>query len=114
MNQTDTSADGLDLPAAVQSELLSSHRRCLLLATLAETGPVTVDELAARIRASERDLDPGQVEESERALVRDDIYESHLPKLTATEIVEYDSLLGKVRLAKPAIVPRARELLSEQ
>lgn len=113
MNQADTPADQLDLPAAVQAELLSSRRRCLLLVTLAEGGATTVDDLAVRIRATEHGIDPEDVDDAERASVRDEIFELHLPKLTATEIVEYDSLLGKVRLLEPAIVSRAREELSE-
>jgi hypothetical protein len=113
MNQADTSADQLDLPAAVQAELLSSRRRCLLLVTLAEVGEATVDALAVRISAAEHWIDPEAVDDAERASICDEIFESHLPKLTATEIVEYDSLLGKVRLLEPAIVPRAREELPE-
>lgn len=113
MNQADTPADQLDLPAAVQAELLSSRRRCLLLVTLAEVEEATIGDLAVRIRANERGIDPGAVDDGEGASVRDEIFEVHLPKLTATEIVEYDSLLGKARLLEPAIVPRARDALSE-
>ena len=109
MNQPDPPAEQLDLPAGVQAELLCSRRRCLLLVTLAETGPATVDDLAVSIRAAERGIDPEQVDDTERSSVREEIFESHLPKLTATEIVEYDSQLGKVRLVEPAIVSRARE-----
>jgi hypothetical protein len=112
MNQADTPADGLHLPAPVQAELLSSHRRCLLLVTLAEVGEATVDDLAGRISAAERGIDPGAVDDAERASVCDEIFESHLPKLTATETVEYDSLLGKVRLLEPAIASRAEDVLS--
>ncbi|MFC6721952.1 DUF7344 domain-containing protein [Halobacteriaceae archaeon SHR40] len=111
MNQTDTPAEQLNLPAAVQAELLSARRRCLLLVVLAEGGPATVDDLAVRIRANERGIDPEDVDDAERASARDEIFERHLPKLTATELVEYDSLLGKVRLAEPAIVSLAREEL---
>ena len=64
-----------------------------------------------RIRANERGIDPEDVDDAERASARDEIFEIHLPKLTATELVEYDSLLGKVRLAEPAIVSLAREEL---
>jgi len=109
MNQTDQ----LHLPAPVQAELLSSHRRCLLLVTLAEVEEATVDDLAVRISAAERGIDPGAVDDAQRVSIRDEIFELHLPKLTATEVVEYDSLLGKVRLLEPAIAARARAVLSE-
>lgn len=113
MNQADTPADQLDLPAPVQAELLSSRRRCLLLVTLAEVEEATVDDLAGRISAAEHGIDPGAVDDAERVSICDEIFEVHLPKLTATEIVEYDSLLGKVRLLEPAIASRAQAALSE-
>jgi hypothetical protein len=113
MSQIDTPTDRLELPAEVCAELLSSRRRCRLLVTLAEGGEAAVVDLAAQLAAAEWGTEPGAVNELERQELRREIFDRHLPKLTATGVVEYDSLLGKLRLAEPAIVPDARRVLAE-
>jgi hypothetical protein len=112
MNSTETLTDQLGLPAAVVTELLSSRRRCLLVLTLAQQGESAVVDLAARL-AADAEREPAAVDETQTERIRQEIYDHHLPKLTATGIVEYDSVLGKVRLAEPAIVPAARRVLKQ-
>lgn len=113
MSKTDTPTDQVDLPAEVQKELLSSRRRCLLLTTLAEVGDVAVVDLAAQLGGGGTDSETAAAGEAAHEQIRWEIYDRHLPKLTATGVVEYDSQLGKLRLAEPAIVPAARRALGE-
>jgi len=44
----------------------------------------------------------------ERRSVRDAFFERHLPKLTATGVVEYDSLIATVTLADDAVAGQHR------
>ena len=84
MSQIDTPTDRLELPAEVCAELLSSRRRCRLLVTLAEGGEAAVVDLAAELAAAEWGTEPGAVDELERQQLRQEIFDRHLPKLTAT------------------------------
>lgn len=97
------SPDGADtdseLPTDVVEDLLSDPRRRYALETLSrrET-PMVVDDLAAAVRARETGVAPDAVGKDERRRVREDFFQRHLPKLTATDVVRYDSLLGTVEL----------------
>ena len=57
-----------------------------------------IDDLAATVLAHERGTEPDAVPRSECKAVRDEFFATHLPKLTATEVVEYDSMVGTLRL----------------
>jgi len=94
---------GFGVPTSVVEDLLSEPRRQMLLACLDGGGSQSVDDLARAIVARERGVDTADVSESQWRAVREELYQTHLPKLTATGIVEYDSMRGSVELATPAI-----------
>ena len=60
-----------------------------------------VDDLAAVVRAREIGAAPDAIGKEERERVRDDFFQRHLPKLTATDVVRYNSMLGTVELTSP-------------
>ena len=95
-------AEGGALPDDVVADLLGSERRRYVLETLSrrETAMV-VDDLAATVRAREVGTSPEAVGPDERRRVREDLYQRHLPKLTATGVVRHDSVLGTVELTDP-------------
>lgn len=86
-----------DLPGTVIEELLASPDRRALLRCLAEADePIPVDDLAAVLA----DGTTGATA-SERRRARTAIYQDHLPKLTATGVVEFDSILGTLAFSGP-------------
>ncbi len=93
-----------DLPGSVVEDILDSKRRRLMLACLADAdGAMVVDDIAAAVCAREGvDSTDHEMQEA----VERDIYERHLPKLTATGVVEYDSMLGAVELLDDGLVDR--------
>jgi|AntRauTorcE11898_2_1112593.scaffolds.fasta_scaffold68856_1 hypothetical protein len=94
-----------DLPDHVVTDLLGDARRRIALSYLAERdGPVALDDLAAVVRAREQNTTPKTVPECERRAVREEFFETHLPKLTATDVVEYDSMIATVALADDRIL----------
>jgi DNA-binding transcriptional ArsR family regulator len=93
-------AEGSRLPGEIVEDILSSERRRALLSCLVDCGEaMAVEDLAAAVRARERGVAVDVVDAEDRRAVREDIYERHLPKLTATGVVEYDSMHGTVRLS---------------
>lgn len=107
MATTDTGTSGREdrLPAAVIEDLLASPRRRALLERLHEEGSMPVDDLATRLAA--RSGTGEEITASERRATRTEIYQDHLPKLTATGVVNFDSLLGRVELQDvPALTAR--------
>jgi len=98
------------LPGRVIEDLLGVERRRLLLACLATQGDgMVVEDLADHVRAREVGIDPEAVDAEQRRAVRDEIFQRHLPKLTATGVVEYDSMLGTLTLEDHSIAERARD-----
>jgi hypothetical protein len=74
----------------VIEELLAAPRRRVVLRVLVDRGgPVPVDDLA-------RELTGDAASRAERRAARTEIYQEHLPKLTATGVVAFDSMLGTV------------------
>jgi hypothetical protein len=93
------------LPEDIRRGLLAAERRRFVLEVLAEsTEPVPVWDLAARVCARERGVDVDAVEKTETRAVRDDLFDAHLPRLAVTGVVEYESMLGAVRLTDTEIV----------
>lgn len=85
------------LPGSVVDEVLESpRRRALLAAVLAADEPVPVVDIARQIAADERDTDPTEIGDEAYQSVKETIYDDDLPKLTALQIVEFDSLLASV------------------
>ncbi|PSQ21620.1 hypothetical protein BRD06_11005 [Halobacteriales archaeon QS_9_67_15] len=82
------------------ADIRSDDRRRRALARLAETErALPVSDLARQVAATERDEGVDDVPTDAVDTVRRDLFETHLPKLTATEVVDYDSQVGTVELA---------------
>jgi hypothetical protein len=95
----DQFAVGPGLPGEVVKDILSADRRRTLLACLTDHGgEMPVSDLAACVGARERDLTEGHVDGADRDRLYDDLYDEHLPKLTATGVLEFDSMRDRVRL----------------
>lgn len=93
-------AEGTDrLPASAVADLRTSERRRRALDCLAERGDIPVSDLARRVVAAERDEPADAVPDEAVDGARRDLFQQHLPKLTATGVVRYDSLVGTVELA---------------
>jgi predicted metal-dependent hydrolase len=58
-----------------------------------------VSDLARLVVAAERGKGPGDVSVDVAERVRADLFQRHLPKLIATGVVSYNSLVGTVELA---------------
>jgi len=98
--ETGRDGGGDDLPVAVIGELRSEPRRRELLAVLAAASePMPLIDLARAVAARERGIEPDRIDSETVATVRDEIYEETLPKLTATGVVTFDSLVSTVELA---------------
>jgi hypothetical protein len=102
MSSTDTNGDTRGIPQAVTDDLLRSRRRCRFVTALAAAGgEAIVADLVAALCAAEG-------AGGDCAAVEREIYERDLPKLTATGVVEYDSMLERVRLTESALAKQAR------
>jgi hypothetical protein len=105
----DDTLGAADLPADVVADLVEHPRRRLALRTLAAEGTMTVTDLARRVAAEERGEAPEAVPDSVVRAVREDLYEHHVPKLTATGVAEYDSMRASLSLTRGT--NRVREAL---
>lgn len=110
---TDGGGNGGTLPDDVVAEVLESpRRRRMLRAVFAADEPVPVLDLSRRVAAEERGVDPDRVPEETVAAVKADLYATHLPKLTALRVLDFDSMLASVAPAESA--PDVRERLGEK
>ena len=81
--------------------LLSTRRRRLVLRYLRSTsGPVAMRDLAAQVAAWENDIEPEAVTYKQRKRVYTSLYQSHLPKMRDSNVVEYDRNRGRVALTE--------------
>lgn len=88
------------LPDSVVADLRESDRRRHALSVLAERSEsLPVSDLARHVVARERGEQTDAVPDEEVDAARRDLFQRHLPKLTATGVVRYDSLVGTVELA---------------
>ena len=101
-NSRNGRAQGTDLPGDVVEDILASQRRRAMLSCLADAdGPVVVEDLVGAVCAAEgRATGAGDAGEG----VREDVYDRHLPKLTATGVVEYDSMCETVELVDAGLI----------
>jgi len=91
---------GARLPASAVADLLESPRRRRAIACLADReGPIPVSDLARFVVADERGASPREVPLEAVEDAREDLFQHHLPKLVATGVVSYNSLVGTVELA---------------
>lgn len=87
------------LPESVIDDLLADPRRWMILRLLYERDePVTVTQLATSIIARERSMDADDASRSECQRVEENLYEHHIPKLTATAVVKYNSRQASIAL----------------
>lgn len=84
-------------------EILSNTRRRMVLFYLRQYGgAVTVQKLAGEIAALENEVDVDDLSRQQRKRVYVSLYQTHIPKLEETGIVEYDDDSGEVRLTNRA------------
>lgn len=106
MATTSSDTDGrAGLPAAVVEDILADETRRVALRILAERGePMVVESLAAAVRAAVDDSSVDSVDPDAREATRHELFAEHIPKLTATGVLEYNSMLGTVELKRADIV----------
>lgn len=103
----DTRPQEPEIPTEVLEDVLSAPRRRLVVRTLAERDrPVALSDVAAAVCAGERGTSPSTVPVEDCRAVREDIYQHHLPKLTATGLVEFDSMRGTLQLGPVDVADR--------
>ena len=98
------------LPDHVIDDLLASERRERMLSILSErSSPIVLDDLMRTVLAVERGAAPENISRQDCAEARTEAYERHLPKLTATAVVQYDSLVGTVELTDESVVSQVEQ-----
>ena len=92
-----------ELSPDVVFEILSSRRRRMVLYLLRQRGDeVTVNELAEEIAALENDVPVEELTSQQQKRVYVSLYQTHLPKLDQTGIIDYDADEGIVTLTSRA------------
>jgi len=100
-----------ELPESVIEDVFAAPRRALMLSILAERKrPVALDDLVRATLAREEGVPPASISREACTEARTEAYERHLPKLTAIDAVEYDSLLGTVELTDDRIAARVAQI----
>lgn len=80
-------------------EILSNHRRRMVLYFLREHGNTAdLNELAEGIAAIENGLEVSELTRQQRKRVYVSLYQTHLPKMAESGVIEYDKDAGKVGL----------------
>ncbi len=84
-------------------DLLSSPRRRMVLYYLREHGgSATITELAERIAAMENDTDVESLTRQQQKRVYVSLYQTHVPKMADSGIIDYDQDSGEVALTSQA------------
>ncbi|PSP46741.1 hypothetical protein BRC69_02705 [Halobacteriales archaeon QH_6_66_25] len=68
----------------------------------------------AAISAAEEGCDPSAVDDRTRTEIRAELFQQDIPKLAATGVVEYDSMLDKLRLQSSEVASHAASALTEE
>lgn len=85
-------------------ELLSSKRRRMVLFYLRqEREPTSVNELAEQIAAMENEVEVEDLTSQQQKRVYVSLYQTHLPKLEAMGVIDYDKEAGQVALNDRAV-----------
>ncbi|MFB6075316.1 MAG: hypothetical protein ABEJ89_09915 [Haloarculaceae archaeon] len=101
MGSDSAHSNGGDLPPEVVEDLLADERRRAALAVLRDASePVVIGDLAAAVLSRETGESASALARERVVDVREEFFQRHLPKLTATGVVEYDSLVGTVALVE--------------
>lgn len=99
---TDT-PQSADMSPDLVFEILSNTRRRMVLYYLRQQGgPVSVQELAGEIAAIENDVSVDELTRQQRKRVYVSLYQTHLPKLEDTGIIQYDDDGEEVQLTDRA------------
>lgn len=102
MSSGTTSPD--ELSPDLVFEILSNTRRRMVLYYLRQYGgAASVQELAGEIAALENDVQIDDLTRQQRKRVYVSLYQTHLPKLEETGIIEYDDDDGHVQLTDRAV-----------
>jgi hypothetical protein len=80
--------------------LSNSRRRCVLYYLRQESEPIQLTELAEHVAAWENETDIESMGKQERKRVYVSLYQTHIPKLADTGLVEYDKEAGTVALTE--------------
>jgi hypothetical protein len=84
-------------------EILSNSRRRFMLSYLHEhEGPVDLMDLANEIAAWENDTTVDELTDKQSKRVYVSVYQTHVPKLVSTDLIEYDSDSGLIELSDRA------------
>lgn len=83
-------------------DVLSSQRRRYTLYYLRGVDVADVNEVARQVAAWENGVAIGDVERQQRKRVYVSLYQTHVPKLAATGVIEYDADAGTVTLGERA------------
>jgi DNA-binding transcriptional ArsR family regulator len=98
------SSTSSDVSSEVVFEILSNRRRRMVLYYLRRhDGEATVNELAREIAALEDDVAVEDLTSQQQKRVYVSLYQTHLPKLDSTGMIEYDTEDGEVRLTERAV-----------
>ena len=93
------SAESDSLTSNEVFEILSNHRRRMVLYFLRKDGTeITVKELAEKIAAAENEVAVEDLTSQQRKRVYVSLYQTHLPKMEQTNVIDYDEDEGIVRL----------------
>lgn len=96
------------------AEAVTDPTRRFLLYRLRDLEVATVEELAREVAAREADADPEAVPEDALEAAKIELSHTHLPKLAASNIVEYDRRSATVRYADPPFLLETVISLFEQ
>ncbi|GAA0506293.1 hypothetical protein SAMN04488066_101152 [Halorubrum aquaticum] len=100
---TPTDGDSDRIPTDEVFALLSNGRRRHVLRFLSENGgEIKLRELATTIAAEENGVDPVEVTYTQRKRLYTSLYQSHLPRMERSGVIEYDRNTGLITLAPAA------------
>lgn len=89
MSEPDPAGDAPDIDM-VFDILGTSRRRSVIRYLETNPGPIAIGELADYIAAQEYDKTTEEVTQNERKRVYVSLYQSHLPKMTAADVIAYE------------------------
>jgi hypothetical protein len=93
-------SEGDELTQDTVFEILSNSRRRFMLSYLHEhDGPVKLMDLANEIAAWENDTTVAELTDKQSKRVYVSVYQTHVPKLVSTDLIEYDSDSGLIELS---------------
>lgn len=94
---------GEELSQDAVFDILSNSRRRFLLSRLQQRGePVALVDLADEIAAWENDTTVDELTDKQSKRVYVSVYQTHVPKLESTGLIEYDSESGLIELTQAA------------